>query len=99
MRVKGLPVRIGDHARAFAACHPVMVEGVSTSPVLLREYLDTLEQCMGANHCAVCRRALARLVAAMSTTCPECGRERWRRRCVAGPCPSGVSGVSEVSGA
>jgi ribosomal protein L37AE/L43A len=94
MRVKGLPVRIGDHARAFAACHPVIVQGVSTSPVLLRQYLETLEQCMAANDCPVCRRERARLVAALGTTCPECGRERFRRFCQAvGPCASGGSGL------
>ena len=98
MRVKGLPVRIGDYARAFAACHPVKVQGVSTSPVLLRGYLETLEQCVAANQCGVCRRELARLVAAMGSTCPECGRERFRRFCqTVGPCTSGGSGVSGVS--
>jgi DNA-directed RNA polymerase subunit RPC12/RpoP len=87
MRVKGLPVRIGDLARAFAACHPVTVNGVSTSPVLLRGYLENLEHCVGANDCAFCRRELERLAAAMGTTCAECGAARFRRLCRdVGPC-------------
>jgi hypothetical protein len=87
MHVKGMPVRIGDLARAFAACHPVLVNDVSTSPVLLRGYVETLEHCIGANDCALCRRELERLVAAMGTTCAECGAARFRRLCQAvGPC-------------
>ncbi len=87
MRVKGIPVRLGDIARAFAACHPVRVAGVSTSPVLLRGYLETAEQCVRANDCAVCRRELERLAAVMGTTCSECGAARFRRLCrEVGPC-------------
>lgn len=88
MRVKGIPVRVGDLARAFAACqHPVMVNSVSTSPVLLRGYLETAEQCVRANDCALCRRELERLAAAMSTTCAECGAACFRRLCrEVGPC-------------
>ena len=87
MRVTGIPVRVGDLARSFAACHPVMRSGVSTSPVLLRGYLETAEQCARANDCVFCRRELARMVAAMGTTCAACGRERFRQQCRdLGPC-------------
>jgi hypothetical protein len=88
MRVKGIPVRIGDIARSFAACHPVTINGVSTSPVLLRGYLETAEQCVRVNGCMLCRRELERLAAAMGTTCAACGRERFRQLCrEVGPCP------------
>jgi hypothetical protein len=59
---RGTPPRVGDLARALAATsRPVVVRGVSTSPVLLRSYFATLSECATVNDCALCRRELEKL--------------------------------------
>lgn len=63
MIAKGAPSRVGDLGRSLAAAtRPIVVRGVSTSPVLLRSYFDTLEECATVNRCAMCRRELERLL-------------------------------------
>lgn len=62
MITKGAPPRVGEIARLLAATpRPIVINGVPTSPVLLRTYLATLSECVAANGCVYCRRALEQL--------------------------------------
>lgn len=81
MRTKGSPPRVGDVARILAGA-PVLFRGVSTSPVLLRGYLDDLARCAAANDCTYCRRALEAAERALpGRSCSHCGGAPFRRLC------------------
>lgn len=89
MLIKGsIPrVHVGEIAVTLAAA-PILFRGVSTSPVLLRGYLDSLERCAAANDCRYCQRELEQAHRALAgRSCPHCGREPFRQFCQRmGPC-------------